>query len=258
MTKLWLAATALTTALMTSGCVVVVADDGDDDGKMWRQDRASDGYIVLDRDGDYSRLSGNLNLRGRLGGDLSLVSGDVDADGLDVGGEVSIAAGDVNFKGTVAGEVSIAGGDVHWDGEAGDAFSIASGDLRVNGRIAGEASLAAREMDIDAVFLDGLSVHARSIALDGEVSGPLELVAFNEMRRNRDYDNGEGDIEIGARIHDGGQVCGIRVTVAASARIDGRLVVFAEHEPDVESGARIGDLVYTSREGRDCDDLIDN
>jgi cytoskeletal protein CcmA (bactofilin family) len=258
MTKLWLAGTALTTALMTSGCVIVVADEGDGDAKMWHQHRASDGYIVLDRDGDYSRLSGDLNLRGRIGGDLSLVSGDVDADGLDVGGEVSIAAGDVNYKGRVAGEVSIAGGDVNWDGEAGDEFSIASGDLTVRGRIAGEASLAAGDMDLDATFMDGLTVRAGSLTLDGEVSGPLQLVAINEMRRNRDYDDGEGGIEIGARIHDGGQVCGIHVTIASSARIDGRLEVFAEQEPEVERGARVDDLVYTPRNRRDCEDLIDD
>jgi len=256
MTKLWLAATALTTALMTSGCVIVVADD-DDGSKMLRQHRSSDGYLVLDREGDYSRLSGDLNLRGRIGGDLSLVAGDVDADGLEVGGEVSIAAGDVNFKGRVDGEVSIAGGDVNWDGEAGDEFSIASGDLSVRGRISGEAGLAAGDMDIDAVFMDGLSLRAGSVTLNGEIHGPLDVVAINEMRRHRDYDNGQGDIEIGARIHDGGEVCGIRVTIASSARIDGRLDVFAESEPEVAGGARVENLVYTPREGRDCEDLID-
>ncbi|MBO6766501.1 hypothetical protein [Maricaulis sp.] len=256
MTKLWLAATALTTALMTSGCVIVVADEGDG-AKMMRQHRSADGYIVLDRDGDYSRLSGDLNLRGRLGGDLSLVSGDVDADGLEVGGEVSIAAGDVNFTGKVDGEVSIAGGDVSWNGEAGDELSIAAGNLTVRGHIAGSASLASGDMEVDATFRDGLSAHAGSMTINGEVHGPLELVAINEMRRNRDYDD-EGDIEIGARVHDGGQVCGIRVTIASTARIDGRFEVFAEHQPVVESGARVDDLVFTLRDRRDCEDLIDN
>lgn len=256
MTKLWLAATALATALMTSGCVIVVADE-DDGAKMLRQHRSADGYIVLDRDGDYSRLSGDLNLRGRLGGDLSLVSGDVDADGLEVGGEVSIAAGDVNFSGKVDGEVSIAGGDVSWDGDAGDELSIAAGDLTVRGRIAGPASLASGDMDVDAIFEDGLDAHGGSVSIRGEIHGPLELVAINEMRRNRDYDD-EGDIEIGARIHDGGQVCGIRVTIASTARIDGRFEVFAEHQPVVESGARVNDLVFTPRDRRDCEDLIDN
>ena len=58
----------MTTALMTSGCVIVV--DGDDDSKMLRGHgmRTVDGYVVLDRDGDYSRLAGDVNLRGRIGG----------------------------------------------------------------------------------------------------------------------------------------------------------------------------------------------
>ena len=92
---------------------------------------------------------------------------------------------------------------------------------------------------------------------EAAVHGPLELVAINEMRRNRDYDD-EGDIEIGARVHDGGQVCGIRVTIASTARIDGHFEVFAEHQPVVESGARVDDLVFTPRDRRDCEDLIDD
>lgn len=256
MNKQWLvAATALTAALATSGCVVVVADETD--GAKIRHDRgSSDGYVTLDRDGDYSRLGGDMNLRGRLGGDLSLVAGDVDADSLDVGGDVSIAAGDVNFTGNVRGEVSIAGGDVTWNGEAGDEFSIAAGDLGVSGRIAGEASLAAGEMDIDAVFLNGLSVQAGTIALAGEVSGPLKLVAVNEMRRNRDYDNDHGAVEIAGRIHDGGRICAIRVEFESSARVDGPLEVYAEVEPRLDGGASVPGLDYTPRNGRDCDDLV--
>ena len=256
MTKLWLAATALSTALMTSGCVIVV--DGDDDGvsKMRHDARSSDGYIVLDRDGDYTRLSGDLNLRGRIGGDLSLVSGDVDIDRLDVGGDVSIAAGDVNFSGTADGEVSIAGGDVRWSGLARDELSIAAGDLRVSGRVEGEAALAAGDMNVDAVFLDELSAQAGTLRFSGEVSGPVRLVAINEIRRNRDYSGDDGLVAISGRLHDGGEVCAIRVSVASSARLDGRLVVYAESEPDLAGGARADDLVYMPRNGRDCDDLI--
>ncbi|WP_300541669.1 hypothetical protein [Maricaulis sp.] len=257
MTKLWLAATALTASLATSGCVIVVADD-DSDGKMLRDRRASDGYIVLDRDGDYSRLSGDLNLRGRVGGDLSLVSGDVDMDDLNVGGEMSIAAGDVRFSGTVSGEASIAGGDVTWNGEAMDELGIASGDLDVSGRIAGEASLAAGEMRVDATFLNGLSAHAGSIVFNGEVSGPVKFVAIREMRRNRDYRGNQGRIEIGGRLHNGGQVCAVSVVFADTARIDGPLEVYAESEPRTESGARVPGLEYMPRNRRDCDDLIDD
>lgn len=182
----------------------------------------------------------------------------VDADGLDVGGDVSIAAGDVDFKGHVAGEVSIAGGDVTWDGEAGDEFSIASGDLAVRGRIAGEASLAAGDMDLDAVFLDGLTAQAGAMSVAGEIHGDLKLVAIDEMRRNREYRGEEGRIEIGARVHDGARICAIEVRFTSSARIDGRVEVYAEHEPEIERGARIDNLVYTPRERRDCDDLIDD
>ncbi len=258
MTKLLLAATALTTAMMTSGCVIVVADD--DDSKMLRhsQSRSADGYIVLDRDGDYSRLSGDLNLRGRLGGDLSLVSGDVDIDGMEIGGDVSIAAGDVNFSGDVRGEVSIAGGDVTWSGLAHRDFSIAAGDLDVRGRISGEASLAAGDLDIDATFLDRLTAAGGTVRLAGEVHGPLKLQAINEMRRNRDYSGDEGHIAIAADIRSGAEICAIRVTFESTARIDGRVIVYAESEPRLESGARVPGLEYHARNRRDCDDLIDD
>ena len=256
MAKFWLAATALSGALLTSGCVIVVGDDGDGN-KMLGTTRASDGYIVLDRDGDYSRLSGDLNLRGRLGGDLSLVSGDVDIDNMDIGGEVSIAAGDVNFTGTVAGEVSIAGGDVSFQGHARDELNLAAGDLDVRGRADGEASLAAGDMVLDADFRDGLVASAGTLRLDGEVHGRLSLTSINGMRRHRDYDGEQGRITMAGRVHDGGEVCAVSVVFERGARIDGPLVVYAQSEPEIRAGAQVSGLDYRPRNRRDCEDLID-
>ncbi len=257
MAKFWLAATALSGALLTSGCVIVVGDD-DDGSKMLGTSRSSDGFIVLDRDGDYSRLSGDLNLRGRLGGDLSLVSGDVDIDSMDIGGDVSIAAGDVHFTGTVNGETSIAGGDVDFNGHARDELSLAAGDLDVRGRADGRASLAAGDMMLDADFRDGLVASAGTLRLEGEVHGRLSLTSINEMRRNRDYGGDEGRITMAGRVHDGGEVCAISVVFERGARIDGPLVVYAQSEPQIENGAQVSGLDYRPRNRRDCEDLIDD
>ena len=255
MRKAWFAATALTGALLMSGCVVVVADDDHDDGKMMHQGRSSDGYRVLDTDGDYTRLAGDLNLRGRVGGDVSLVAGDVDMDGMEIGGELSIAAGDVTFRGSVDGEASVAGGDVNWNGDVGRDLSIAAGDLRADGRIEGRASLAAGELDIRGWYGGGLNAQGGEIELSGEVDGPLKLISAEHLRRS---DRDEGHIEITGTLHQGGEICARTLEIADGARISGLLHVYTEEEPDVASGARVERIDYQPRDGRDCDDLVED
>lgn len=257
MRKAWLAAASMTAALATSGCVIVVGDD-DASFKLNRDSRSADGYIVLNRDGGFSRLGGDINLRGRVGGDVSLISGDVDADDLDVGGDVSIAAGDINFAGRVDGEASVAGGDVDWAADVGDELSIAAGSLDVSGEIRGEASLAAGEMTLHADFRDGLKAAADQIELNGSVSGPLVLVAADEIKRNRRNDAEHGRIALDGRIADGGEVCGRTVEFGSDASISGQLLVWAESEPSYARGGQSSNVVFELRDGRDCDDLIDN
>jgi hypothetical protein len=257
MRKAWMAAASGLVALTTTGCVFVVGDD-DHNLKMGRHMRSVDGYVMLDRDGSYSRLGGDFNLRGRLGGNLNLVSGDVDADALEVGGDVSLAAGDVNFSGHVGGEASVAAGDVDWNADVDEDLSIAAGDLDVSGRIMGKASLAAGEMSLTADFMDGLDAAADEIYLAGSVSGNLELSAGNEIRRNRRHDNSRGLIELSGNISNGGEICARTVIFKSAANVTGTLTVWSESEPQVESGARTGNLVYVPRDGRDCDDLLDD
>lgn len=254
MRKAWMAVAMMTAAVTVSGCVVYV---GDGDDKRFMDSRASDGFLVLDRDGDFNRLGGDINLRGRIGGDLSLVSGDVDADELMVGGDVSIAAGDVTYIGSVGGEASIAGGDVDFAADVGDELSIAAGDLTVSGDIRGEAAMAAGDMHLSASFRDGLSAQADHIVFDGSVDGELTLVAANRIKRSRSGDASHGLIEIGGEIADGGEICGRSVVFDASSRVSGSLAVWAEQEPVVEPGARVGNIQFTPRNGEECDDLID-
>ena len=257
MHKAWLLAGGVTTALMTSGCVVVVADDGDD-SKIFRQEHREGGYIVLDRDGDYSRLAGDMNLRGRLGGDLSLVAGDVDIDGLTVGGEVSIAGGDIDFRGSADGEISIAGGDVEFDGEAGDELSIAAGDLDVAGRVRGEASLAAADMNLTARFEDGLVAQADHVEFSGDVAGRFKLVAAEELKRRRMGDPEHGLVVISGTVRDGGDVCARTVRFENGANIGGALNVWAENAPEMSGNASVPGLNFVPRDGRDCDDILDD
>lgn len=244
---------ALAAAMATAGCVIVVGDDGD--SKMRHGAHASGGYVTLDRNGDYSRIGGDINLRGRLGGDLSLVAGDVDADRLDVDGDVSIAAGDINYSGRVGGEASIAGGDIDWSADVGGELSLAAGSLNVSGRMGGEASIAAADMTSSANYARGLNAHGNDIHLAGSIAGPLKIVAVREIRQRRDYHDDDGRVSLAGAIHDGGDICSRSVIIRSSARISGTLRVWAETEPQIEAGAQTGELVYVARNGRDCDDV---
>ncbi|WP_300529785.1 hypothetical protein [Maricaulis sp.] len=255
MRKAWLLAGVMTASLATSGCVVVVGDDGD--GKSWSNHSYSEGFQVLDRNGDYSRIGGDINLRGRIGGDLSLISGDVDADELEVGGDVSIAAGDVDFTGSVDGEVSIAGGDVNWLGSAGGEFAIAAGELTVRGDIGGEAAMAAANMHLDADFADEVVAQADEMLVEGRIAGPVRLVAADEIRRRRMDDPDHGLIEIAADLQRGGEICARTVVFEPGARLGDTLQVWAETEPTLPSSidSRLVDFEY--RDDRDCDTILD-
>ena len=254
MRKAFAMTAAMAAALATAGCVIVV-DGTEGEVKMRHGERTQDGYIVLDRDGDYSRIGGNIDLRGRLGGDLSLVAGDVEADRLMVGGDVSIAGGDIDFIGRVGGEASIAGGDIDWAADVDGELSLAAGSLVVSGHIAGPASIAAASLTTTAEFNDGLTANGNAVHLGGSVSGPLRIVSVGKIRSRRDYDDNDGRVELTGVIHDGGDICSRSVIVTSTAQISGTLRVWAESAPEIETGGRAGDLVFVPRNGRDCEDV---
>lgn len=254
----FLAITAvLAAAAATAGCVIVV---GDDDGeiKLRHGAHSRDGYITLDRSGDYSRIGGDFNLRGRIGGNLSLVAGDVDADGLIVEGDVSIAAGDIDFSGRVDGDASVAGGDIDWRADVGGELGLAAGSIDVAGHMTGPASMVAANINSTARYESSLHAQGNEMRIAGSVSGPVRLVSGDEIRSNRDYDDRDGRIELAGTIADGGQICARSVSIESTARITGTLQVWAESEPEIASGARTGNLVYMPRNSRDCDDFIDD
>ncbi|WP_417481806.1 hypothetical protein [Maricaulis sp.] len=254
MRKAFAITAAMAAALATAGCVIVVGDS-DGEVKLRHDDRRQDGYVVLHRDGDYSRIGGNINLRGRLGGDLSLVAGDVEADQLAVDGDVSIAGGDIDFSGRVGGEASIAGGDIDWMADVGGELSLAAGSLDVSGHIDGPASIAAASLTTSADFSDGLTANGNAVHLGGSVSGPLRIVSVGEIRSRRDYSDSDGRVELIGAIHDGGDICSRSVIVTSTARISGTLRVWAESAPELQPGAQAGNLVFVPRNGRDCEDV---
>jgi len=250
-----IATTSLLGATLLSGCVIVV---GDDDAKLhYGAETRHDGYLVLDRGGDFSRIGGDIDLRGQLGGDLNLVSGDVTTDDLQVGGGVSIAAGDVDFSGRVAEDVSIAGGDVNFTAIGEEDVDIAAGDLFVSGRVGRDGSFAAGEMLIEAAIGRDLNAHADHMIIRSTVDGEVELVAAKEIRRRRRDDPEHGLIVMGGDFREGGDVCGITIEFEPGASIGAPMTVWAESQPNLSGVRGSSNISYIPRDGVDCDDLIE-
>lgn len=257
MRRVFLTTAILAAATALAGCVIVVRDDVND-GKDRHNEHSINGYTMLDREGDYSRIGGDMNLRGHIGGDLSLVSGDVDASQLVVDGDVSIAGGNIQYAGQIGGDASVAGGHIDWNADVGRELSLAAGSLTVRGQISGPASIAAADLTSEADYARGLQAQGSEIHLGGSVSGPLKLVSAGDRHRSRSYRDDQGRIEIAGIVNDGGQVCTRTLTILSGARISGDLQVWAESAPVIEGDVSAANITYLARDGRDCDDLIDD
>ena len=253
--KAWLASAAILAAASVSGCVILVDDDYDFDGKSYRG-FAFDQTLTLDQDGDYTAIAGDMTISGRLGGDLELVAGDLDITNIDVGGDVSLAAGDVNFTGSVRGETSIAGGDVDFAAYTGDELNIAGGDVTVIGDADGDANLAGGEVTASGRFGGDLNVAGGQVRLSGSVSGRLIAEAGDDYRRNRGRDY--GFMTLDAHLAEGGEVCAIRLEIGPNARFDANVVAWVQEEPVFDAAADASRLEWRARDGRDCDDLIED
>ncbi|MBO6728190.1 MAG: hypothetical protein JJ910_00485 [Maricaulis sp.] len=232
-----IATTSLLGATLLSGCVIVV---GDDDAKLhYGAETRHDGYLVLDRNGDFSRIGGDIDLRGQLGGG------------------VSIAAGDVDFSGRVAEDVSIAGGDVNFTAIGEEDVDIAAGDLFVSGRVGRDGSFAAGEMLIEAAIGRDLNAHADHMIIRSTVDGEVELVAAKEIRRRRRDDPEHGLIVMGGDFREGGDVCGITIEFEPGASIGAPMTVWAESQPNLSGVRGSSNISYIPRDGVDCDELIE-
>jgi len=157
----------------------------------------------------------------------------------------------------VQGEASIAGGDVYWSGYAGRDLSIAAGSLLVEGVVERDGSFAAADMRINAEIRGELRAQADDMFVGADVSGPTRLVAADDIRRSRRNDPEHGRIELAGHLSQGGEVCTRTLIIGPDARIDGTLHVWAESDPVIASGARVNDLRFEARDGRDCDDILD-
>lgn len=267
-------------SLAGTGCTMNAAMDGGS-----RMTMGGDIDMTLDQDDDLSLMGGDMTLNGRVGGDVSVIGGNIEAD-LEIGGDLSFVGGEVNFRGSV-GEASIAGGDIDWNGNSRSDISIAGGDIRVVGTIGGElnvaggdlvlpselrvdgdASTAGGEIDFSSHVRGEYAAAAHEMRVGGVIEGPVRLAAEpSEGRwswRVSADDNGSragstnGLVEITGELRQGGMVCARNVVILNNARIGGPLRIWSDNEPDIRSGASVGDIVTEDRAGRDCDDIFDD
>lgn len=241
---------------------------------------------TLDQDGDLSLIGGNMDLRGRVGGDVSLVGGNIELD-IEIGGDLSVAGGNMEVDGSVGEDASIAGGDIEWRADVIEDLEIAGGDMTIDATIGGDLEAASGEMEITrgSHIRGNAELAAAQIQLNGQIDGSLEAAgAFIQVRgevggetwlmadpqegrrswhAEIDEDGARagstnGLVEISGEFGDAVNVCARRVNILRNAEMTGPVRIWADSEPDIASGASLGDMQFENRDGRDCDDIFDD
>lgn len=240
---------------------------------------------TYDQDSSLSLIGGNMDLGGRVGSDVSLVGGNIDLD-MDIGGDLSIAGGNLEIRGRIADDASIAGGAIDWRADVGEDLDIAGGDITLEGEVGRDLEAAGSELVIAerTVIRRDAAMAAARIEMNGHVQGRLEATAAyvqirgsvdgfalieadprsgrRGWRAQADEDgmragSTNGLVEITGSLGDGAAICARRVNILHNADVSGDLRIWADHEPDIAAGAAVGPVDYQSRNGRDCDDIID-
>lgn len=187
--------------------------------------------LDLDESGDVSIAGANVRLTGRVGGTVSVASADFFSS-ADIGGDLEMAAANVTVTGPVHGDVTGIAANITLDAPVGGDFdaaganitllSVVAGDMSARGalitvgrnaRVEGEADLAAREIIMEGALARGGKLAARDVNISGTVDGPLDIA-------------------------------GRDISFAASARIEGPVMVRSPNPPRVADGAVMGELTY--------------
>jgi hypothetical protein len=169
-----------------------------------------EGDVVSHRVGsDYFGAGGSVNLTEAVPGDAFLAGGHV-STASQIQGDLVAAGGDVSVGGAVDDDLYAAGGEVRLD-------AIVSGNARIAG---GAVTVGPATVVTGAVTLNGGNVR-----FEGRTQEYLQA-------------NG-GEVHIDGTVQGDAEVHAERVEIGPTARIGGRLVVRAEHEPVVAQGAEI-------------------
>jgi hypothetical protein len=266
----------------TTGCMNASASAGDHHAMAI----GGDMNRTLDQDDSLSLIGGNMDLGGRVGGDVSLVGGNIELD-LDIGRDLSVAGGNLDVRGRIGEDASIAGGAIDWHADVGHDLELAGGDVTIDAEIGNDLEVASGELTIanDTVIRRNAEMAAGQIEMNGRIGGTLDAAAaFVQVRGTVDgftvieadpregrrswhasFDQDgnrsgstNGLVEITGTLNEGADICARRVSVLRNARIFGELRVWADFEPNIADGASIGSMRYEARDGRDCDDILDD
>jgi len=188
----------------------------------------------VDRDGDLTIFAGEVDVRGRIGGELRAIGGDMNVD-AQIGGDANLAGGDIRVRGSVGGDLSVAGGDLDIETVVSGTADLAGGVVHVNAPVAGRVSAAGGFIELDRDFSgsDGVDLVAEQIVIRGSVTGDADL---------------SGDeITIEGTINGDVDTYADYVRIAPGATISGELRHRGPNEPDVGAGATItGGVDYTN------------
>ncbi|MEN0652240.1 MULTISPECIES: hypothetical protein [Hyphobacterium] len=190
--------------------------------------------MTVDRDDDLSIFAGEVDVRGRIGGELRAIGGDMNVD-ADIGGDANIVGGDVHVSGTVGGDLSVAGGELDITAVVSGDADLAGGVVHLNSPVSGRVSAAGGLVELDTGFSggNGIDLAAERMIIRGTVSGNADLTG--------------DDVTIEGTINGDVETYADYVRIAPGASITGVLRHRGPNEPDVGAGATIGGGVeYTN------------
>lgn len=158
--------------------------------------------------------------------DLYAAGGTVEVSGS-IDGDAVVAGGSVTVSGPVSGSVLAGGGSVRVSGGVGRNLRAGAGTLAVAGRVGTDALLAGGNVQVEGNAEIGRDLLATGGSV--QLSGAVGRNAFLSG----------GNVVIGGRVEGDVTVDADRLTVLASARIQGRLKYTSNRPAEIQEGAQI-------------------
>ncbi len=119
-----------------------------------------------------------VNIAGRVTGDVIAVAGEVNVTGQ-IEGSLQVIGGTLDITGDVGGSVRAAGGDVTISGDVGRDVIMASGSLTVRsgGAIDGELLIAGNDIEVLGPVSGDIRGVASTLTIDARVGGDVDVTA---------------------------------------------------------------------------------
>jgi len=164
-------------------------------------------------------------------GDLYNAGSDALIEGV-VQGDATLAGGTIVITGSVTQDVLAAGGTIKLGGKVTDDARLLGGDITISGSVAGDIAVVGGTVRVfpSAVIGGDLFAFGGTLIIEGQVSGDVRVIG--------------GDVTINGSV--GGSVVSYadRLTLGASAVVEGDLTNKSEQQPVLEAGAIVkGEMI---------------